>query len=109
MLTADGIITDPNKVRAIKDMPTPTDEKSLNRFLGMVNYLSKFLPNLSSVSESLRCLEVKDAEWCWLLVHDEAVQNIKSLVCKAPVLKFYGLEFSAFNLFARNPQNNRKE
>ena len=60
LLTADGIITDPNKVRAIKDMPTPTDVKSLKRFLGMVNYLSKFLPNLSSVSEPLRRLEVKD-------------------------------------------------
>jgi len=103
LLTADGFITDPNKVRAIKDMPTPTDEKSIKRFLGMVNYLSKFLPNLSSVSEPLCCLEVKDAEWCWLLVHDEAVQNIKSLVCTAPVLKFYGLEFSAFYLFAPKP------
>ena len=103
MLTVDSIITDPNKVRAIKDMPTPTDEKSLKRFVGMVNYLSKFLPNLSSVSEPQRCLEVKDAEWCWLLVHDEAVQNIRSLACKAPALKFYGLEFSAFNLFAPQP------
>ena len=28
LLTADGIITDPNKVRAIKDMSTPTDVKS---------------------------------------------------------------------------------
>ena len=89
LLTADGIITDPNKVRAIKDMPTPTDVKSLKRFLGMVNYLSKFLPNLSSVSEPLRRLEVKDAEWWWLPVHNEAVQKSKGLVCEAPVLKFY--------------------
>ena len=89
LLTADGLITDPNKVHAIKDMPTPTDVKSLKRFLGMVNYVSKFLPNLSSVSEPLRRLEVKDAEWCWLPVHNEAVQKIKGLVCEAPVLKFY--------------------
>ena len=34
-------------------------------------------------------LEPKDAEWCWLPVHDAAVQKIKSLVCEAPVLKFY--------------------
>ena len=89
LLTANGIVTDPNKVRAIKDMPTPTDVTSLKRFLGMVNYLSKFLPNLSSVSEPLRRLEAKDAEWCCLPVHDAAVQKIKSLVCDAPVLKFY--------------------
>ena len=34
-----------------------------------------------------RC--VKDAEWCWLPVHNEVVQKIKGLVCEAPVLKFY--------------------
>ena len=33
LLTADGIVTDPNKVRAIKDMPTPTDVTSVKRFL----------------------------------------------------------------------------
>ena len=88
-LTADGVVTDPNKVRAIRDVPMPTDVKSLQRFLGMVTYLAKFLPNLSSVCEPLSGLEFKDAEWCWLSVHDEAFQSIKSLVCEAPVLKFY--------------------
>ena len=92
LLTADGVVTDPNKVRAIRDMPTPTDVKSLKRFLGMVTYLAKFLPNLSSVCEPLRRLELKNPEWCWLPVHDEAVQSIKNLVCKAPVLKFYNVK-----------------
>ena len=87
LLTADAVVTDPNKVRAIRDMPTPTDVKSLKRFLGMVTYLAKFLPNLSSVCEPLRRLELKDAEWCWLPVHDEAVKSIKDLVCDAPVLQ----------------------
>ena len=59
LLTADGIATDPDKVRAIRDMPTPTDVKLLKLFLGMVTYLAKFLPNLSSVSEPLRRLELK--------------------------------------------------
>lgn len=91
LLTAGCIITDPNKVRVTKDMPIPTDLKSLKRFLGIFNYLSKFLPYLFSVSEQLLRLEVKDAEWCWLPVHDKAVQNIKSFFYKAPVLKFYDI------------------
>ena len=43
LLTADGVVTDPNKVCAIRDMPTPSDVKSLKIFLGMVSYLAKFL------------------------------------------------------------------
>ena len=88
-LTADGVVTDPNKDLAIRDKPTPTDVKSLKRFLGMVTYLDKFLPNLCSICEPLTRLELKDAEWCWLPVHDEAIHTIKDLVCDALVLKFY--------------------
>ena len=40
LLSADGVVTDPNKVRAIRDMPVLTDVKSLKRFLGMVTYRS---------------------------------------------------------------------
>ena len=47
--TSDGVVTDPNKVRALRDMPIPTDVKSLKRFLGIVTYLAKFLPKLSSI------------------------------------------------------------
>ena len=58
-------------------------------FLGMVTYLAKVLPHLPGVRKTLRRLNLKDAEWCWLPVHDEAVQSIKNPVCEAPVLKFY--------------------
>ena len=84
------MVTDPSKVRAIRDMPTPTDVKSLKGFLpGMVTYLAKFFPKLSSVCEPFRRLQLKDEEWCWLPIDDEAVQSVKNLVCQAPVLKFY--------------------
>ena len=89
ILTGNGIVPDPDKVRAIRDMPVPTDVKSLKRFLGMVTYLAKFLPNLSSLCEPLRQLERKDADWCWLPLHDESIQQIKARVCEAAVLKFY--------------------
>lgn len=62
LLTADDVVTDPNKVRAIRDMLVPTDIKSLKIFLGRDSYLAKFLVNLPSVCEPLRRLELKDAE-----------------------------------------------
>jgi hypothetical protein len=52
LLTKDGLKPDPKKDRAIQDMPRPTDVQSV-RFLGFVNYLSKFLPKISEVSEPL--------------------------------------------------------
>ena len=67
LLTSDGVVTDPNKARAISDMPTQTDVKSLKKFLGVVSYIAKFSPEVSLVCEPLRRLELEDAEWCGCL------------------------------------------
>ena len=71
------------------EMPDPTDVQSLRRFLGMVNYLAKFLPRLSEKTEVLRKLTESDAEWCWLPVHADAVARIKEMIVSAPVLAYY--------------------
>ena len=46
VLSADGPQPDPEKVKAIREMPTPTDKQSIQRLLGMTNYLQKFAPRL---------------------------------------------------------------
>lgn len=45
VLTPDGLKPDQSKVKAIVAMPTPSDNKALERLLGMIGYLAKFLPN----------------------------------------------------------------
>ena len=45
-LSANGIEPDFRKIEAILEMPNPTNVKELQRFLGMINYLGKFIPKL---------------------------------------------------------------
>ena len=66
IFSAEGLTPDPEKVKAIQQLKEPTSVKELQRFLGTVNYLAKFLPRLSDVSEPLRKLLVKDVDWMWL-------------------------------------------
>ena len=73
-------------------MPDPTDVQSLRRFLGMVNYLAKFLPRLSEETEVLRKLTDKDAEWCWLQSYADAVTRVKEMIVSAPVLAYYDVK-----------------
>lgn len=64
-ITKEGLKSDPTKVEAILKMPPPTNMKELKTFLGMTNYMSKFIPNLSTIAEPLRQLERKDVIWHW--------------------------------------------
>ncbi|KAK7918719.1 hypothetical protein WMY93_010003 [Mugilogobius chulae] len=89
ILSAEGLRPDPEKIRAVQDMPHPTDAKAVQRFIGFVTYLAKFLPRLSEVCEPLRRLLDKDVMFHWLPKHDAAVEEIKRLVTVAPVLKYY--------------------
>lgn len=54
VLTDKGIKADPRKTDAIMKMPQPKNIKEMKSFLGIVNYLGKFIPNLSTISEPLR-------------------------------------------------------
>ena len=72
-------------------MPEPDDVTALKRFLGMVNHLSKFMPHLSEMTEPLRRLEDKDAEWQWLKQHSIAFNTVKKYLTESPVLKYYNV------------------
>ena len=56
VISKDGIHPDPNKVNTLKEMPRPRTHKELQTLLGMLNYLSRYIPNLSSQNEPLRTL-----------------------------------------------------
>jgi len=56
VLSKDGLKPDPNKTEAIANMPCPKNKEELQRFLGMLTYLGKFIPNLSHVASPLRAL-----------------------------------------------------
>lgn len=54
LLTAEGLKIDPQKVKAIDEMPEPTTKEDVKRLLGFVQFLSRYLPGLSKVDAPLR-------------------------------------------------------
>ena len=87
-MTRNGLNADPKKVEAIIKMEQLADVPAVQRFIGLVKYLSKFLQDLSELCEPLRCLTHKKAEWNWTHEQEDAVEKIKDVVSKAPVLKY---------------------
>ena len=88
-LTQNGLKIDPAKVDAITKMNKPKDVAGVQRFIGMVKYLAKFLPRLSEVSEPLRNLTHKNAPWVWGKDHDKSFADIQKAICEAPILNYF--------------------
>ena len=88
-IPAHGIEPDFNKIAAILEMPNPTNVKELQRFLGMITYLGKFIPNLSDETTPQRTLLENDVIWHFGTPQIQAVARLKSLITTSPVLKYF--------------------
>jgi len=61
----NGVKPDDEKVKAITNLPSPKCIKDLQRFLGMINYLGAYIPNLAAESTIMRDLLKKNSLWQW--------------------------------------------
>lgn len=89
ILSQDGVKSDPAKIDAIKEIPTPDSKEKLGTFLGMVNYLSKFIPLLSSTSAPLRELTKTDTSFRWSYQAQGAFDSIKTTLSSPVTLKYF--------------------
>jgi len=91
IISKDGISTDPEKIKAVKNWPQPKTMKELNRFLGFANYYRKFVKNYSDSIRPLEDLATKEkkqklSKLIWLEVHEKSFNAIKSSLVTAPIL-----------------------
>ena len=60
IISSEDIKIDPSKTEAITKLSLPRSVNNLHRFLGMINYLGKFIPKLAEHAFPLRNLLKKD-------------------------------------------------
>ena len=70
-------------------MPRPTDKSGVQRLLGMINYVSKFIPNMSDLTAPLRQLLHQDVEWHWEEQQEASFKAIKESLVRARILGYY--------------------
>lgn len=50
VVSKEGTAIDPGRIEAITKMPIPENKKDLLRFLGLVNIVGKYIPNLADIT-----------------------------------------------------------
>ena len=89
VLDERGISADPDKTAAIRALHPPKTVSELRRFMGMVNQLGKFLPNLADTTQPLRALLSSRNSWTLGPDQQKAFDHVKAELSNPTVLALY--------------------
>jgi hypothetical protein len=85
-ITEEGIMVDPRKVDAIKNLHTPTNVSEVRSFLGLASYYRKFVSGFSTIATPLTALLHKDKAFEWSHTTQTAFDTLKDKLTTTPVL-----------------------
>ena len=86
IVSANGVSTDPKKIKAVNDWPVPLYVTDVRGFLGFCNYYRRFIKEYIDVSRPLNSLLCKDSDLVWRPEHTRAFNALKQALTQAPLL-----------------------
>ena len=89
MISREGVQPDPQKIKALTDMPVPNNKKELQAFLGIINYLGKYSPGTADVCDPLHKLTSSKVIWTWNASYQALFNKAKLLIKSDMCMKFY--------------------
>lgn len=88
-INKDGIAPMPAKLEAIRDLKEPSNIDELRKFLGLINYYHRFVPNMATVLEPLHKLLRNGETFKWTKEQTEAFMKAKESLMSTKILVHY--------------------
>lgn len=89
VLSPEGVSPSEEKVRSILQFRAPLSKEELRSFLGLVTYVSRFIPNLATVNHPLRELLKQETPFDWKAEHQESFDRLKHMIGSLHHLGYY--------------------
>ena len=86
IVSKDVISIDPKHTKAIMQIPPPHNKKSMQSFLGQINFVRRFVPSFSEMVGPLQNLIKNDVQYHWGPQESQAFDSIKKSIVEAPSL-----------------------
>ena len=92
IITTDGIQTDNEKVKAIREWPEPKYLKEVQAFLEFANFYRRFIQGYSQICTPLTKMTKKEQPFYWEHKQMEAFEKFKKKFILAPILALFDPE-----------------
>lgn len=86
LVSEAGVRVDQSRTQAIYKFPAPRTKKQVARYIGMVNFFRKFIPNFAQLALPLNQLRKKGVVFRWGESQQAAFDALKQALSNAPVL-----------------------
>jgi hypothetical protein len=86
IVSRHGIRVDPIKVEEILNLPSPSTLCQLQSLQGKANFLHRFIPNYAEITRGFMRLLKKDSEFIWDTIANNAFEDLKLSLMRAPLL-----------------------
>jgi ribonuclease HI len=86
IVSDSGISIDPERITAILNLPAPTSKKEVQAFMGIINFVRRFVPDFVVMVKPIHNLLKQDHSFSWTDDVENAFLRIKKAISSAPVL-----------------------
>jgi hypothetical protein len=79
----EGIKIDPSRIEAILKINPPRNIKEVQSFIGQINFLRRFIPNLAELLKNITNMLKKDTEVKWNMEARQSFNKVKQALTQA--------------------------
>ena len=87
IISEQGLAVDPDKIKAIKEWPVPTDVSAVRSFMGITGYYRRFVEIFSAIPYPITSLQRKGVKFEWTEKCQNSFEQLKLKLTTVPILK----------------------
>ena len=87
VISSEGIVVDPKKIKSIMEWPVPKDVVDIRSFMGITRYYRRFIEGFSKIVYPITSLQKKGTQFNWSQKCQDSFNKLKELLTTAPILK----------------------
>jgi hypothetical protein len=87
VISSEGIVVDPEKIKSIMEWPIPKDVANIRSFMGITRYYRRFIEGFSKIAYPITSLQKKGTKFIWSQKCQDSFNKLKELLTSMAILK----------------------